>query len=131
MDIHTIVTKVRDADRVLEVDVEQTGMVVTVKAAGVVCFEDGRHTLPEDIEFTAAADANTTVSVSGYLVLDSEGEVALLVDETGGPFGADCYVFEGSPYETLRARLFTFHIPPGATDLDDVETYLWKSEVAE
>jgi len=131
MDIHNITTKVRDADRVLEVDVEQTGMVVTIKADGVVCFEDGRHTLSEDIEFTATADADDVVSVSGYLVWSSEGAVDLLVDETGGPFGADCYVFEGSSYEALRARLFTFHIPPGATELDDVEIHLWRSEVAD
>ena len=108
-----------ESDHALDLDVQVSGMTITAKSGSFrICGVD--YELVEDQEFDATADDDVDTTVEGYLVVDSaDDSVVLLVEERTAP--EEFYEFTpDGPYRPLE-RLFSMNIPPGTTDLADVE----------
>jgi len=111
--------------------IEQSGMALTITFEGEVRWEGIQYDPPGDFEFAATGHETEEVGVCGYLVLDSGGELDLLIDQVGGDFPAARYEFEPDGPYTHVALLFSFRVPPGAETLDDVEGVLYQLHARE
>lgn len=106
-------------DHNINLDVQVDGMTITVKAGSFrVCGVD--YQLAEDQEFEVTADAAELTGIEGWLVVDkASGLPVVFVEERVSSERG--YMFPDSgPYKLLEGIFFA-QIPPGTTDLKDVE----------
>jgi len=130
MNIRTV-TSYSSGPYFYEPKIEQSGMTLMITFEGEVRWKGVRYDSPGAFEFVAASHAMEPIGVCGYLVLDSDGELDLLIDQVGGGFPAARYEFEPDGPYTHIALLFSFRIPPEADSLDEVEGVLYQMRVRE
>lgn len=99
-----------------ELQVALTGGMGVLISSGPVKYGEVVGVV-EETEHDVAVPQTRDEDVRGYIVVDEQGSLDVLVDEEEGPF---VYDFEKSPYEPL-ALLFAFSVPLGTTDLADLD----------
>jgi len=104
----------------LDLEVEQSGMVVTVKA-GTFIIRGVEYSLESDQEFTASENPGD-LFIDAKLCLDDD-TVMMIVDEIE-PDGRS-YDWRGSPYEVLWP-MFYMNVPANTTSLDDVDVQVYR-----
>jgi len=126
MNVRTV-TSYSIGKHLLVPELEQDGMVLTVTIQGEVRSHGKSYPTPGSFDFRATSHATEEIGVCGYLVLDSEEQLDLLIDQVGGDFPSERYEFEPDGPYTRVALLFSFRVPPGLTKLDEVEVVLYRT----
>lgn len=107
----------------LDLTVTLSGDSVTV-SSGLFRANEVQYNLEEDETFQATLRSADT-EIIGYVVLDSQGEPRVFVDEIQAD-GIDApYDFGRSETMTLLFYLFQFIQPAGTTDLSQVTYNRW------
>lgn len=92
---------------------------------GRFIFEGVEYDLDDEVRYTVLGHETVQTDVRGFLALNPEGAVEVVVDEHNHD-GIDVpFIFNGSGYRLL-SKLFACRLPPGPVDLSSVEIAVWK-----